>query len=156
MTPEKLAAKFATQETIKGVGGLEASAGFTRVGKTVLGDAQNINCPERFLAIDVAVDIEKLARERDGWPHITRWMCAQMGGTFVPLPKAVPVARDLIGTMGLVAREAADVTQAICAAVADGHLERREIDAARRQIVEAQAALAVLDAQLAALGEERR
>ena len=38
MTPELIDLERATAETIKGVGGLEAAAGFCRVGKSVLGD----------------------------------------------------------------------------------------------------------------------
>lgn len=70
MTPDTLALKRATAETIKGVGGLEAAADFCRVGKSVLSDNQSPNRADSFIAIDVVADLEPLARERAGWPHV--------------------------------------------------------------------------------------
>jgi hypothetical protein len=155
MKPERIALKLATSEMIRGVGGLEAAAGFCRVGKSVLGEAQNINCTDRFVAIDVVADLEPLARDREGWPHVTRALCLQMGGVFVPVSKE-PVSRcDLIGSVGRLAKEAADVTQAICGAVADGDVNSAEIAAARVQIEEAMAVLATLDRQLLTMGGDQ-
>lgn len=148
MKPELIAFKIATGEMIKGVGGLEAAAGFCRVGKSVLHEAQSLNCPDRFVAIDVVADLEPLARDREGWPHLTRALCRQMGGVFVPVPHGRTTRDDLIGSVGRLAKEAADVTQSICAAVADGKVEPPEIAAARVQIEEAIAVLATLDRQL--------
>jgi hypothetical protein len=153
MKPESIALKVATSEMIKGVGGLEAAAGFCRVGKSVLGEAQSINCPDRFVAIDVVADLEPLARDREGWPHVTRALCRHMGGVFVPLPSKAPGRDDLIGAVGRLAKEAADVTQSICAAVQDGKVEAPEIAAARVQIEEAIAVLATLDRQLLTMAE---
>jgi hypothetical protein len=148
MKPEAIFLKRATAEMIKGVGGLEAAAGFCRVGKSVLHEAQSINCPDRFVAIDVVADLEPLARDREGWPHVTRALCHQMGGVFVLVPNRIAGREDLIGSVGRLAKEAADVTQTICAAVADGQIDGGEIAAARMQIEEAMAVLASLDRQL--------
>jgi hypothetical protein len=154
MRPERIALKLATGEMIKGVGGLEAAAGFCRVGKSVLGDAQNVNCPDRWATIDVVADLEPLTRDREGWPHVTRALCHLMGGVFVTVPESAPVREDLIGSVGRLAKEAADVTQAVCAMVADGKCEPHEIAAARVQNSEAMAVLAALDRQLATMTGE--
>ncbi|WP_342248636.1 hypothetical protein [Sphingomonas sp. OTU376] len=151
MKPERISLKVATAEMIKGVGGLEAAAGFCRVGKSVLGEAQSISCPDRYVAIDVVADLEPLARDREGWPHVTRALCLAMGGVFVALPSTPPGREDLIGSVGRLAGEAADVTQAICGMVADEKNERHEIAAARVQVAEAMAVLAALDRQLQAM-----
>ena len=155
MKPERIALKLATSEMVKGVGGLEAAAAFCRVGKSVLGEAQSINCPDRFVAIDVVADLEPLSRDREGWPHVTRALCLQMGGVFVPVTHNVVALGDLIGSVGRLAKEAADVTQAICGAVADGDVNAAEIAAARIQIEEAMAVLATLDRQLLTMAGER-
>jgi hypothetical protein len=154
MKPERISLKLATGEMIKGLGGLEAAAGFCRVGKSVLHEAQSLNCPERFVAIDVIADLEPLAREREGWPHVTRALCHQMGGVFVPVSAGMPSRADLIGSVGRLAKEAADVTQEICSALEDGKVEAREVASARVQIEEAMAVLATLDRQLAAMTGE--
>jgi hypothetical protein len=151
MKPERINLKLATAEMVKGVGGLEAAAGFCRVGKSVLHEAQSINCPERFAAIDVVADLEPLAREREGWPHVTRALCHLMGGVFVAVPERPAARGDLIGSVGRLAKEAADVTQSICAALEDGVVEAPEVAAARVQIEEAMAVLAALDKQLSAM-----
>lgn len=154
MKPERIGLKIATGEMIKGLGGLEAAAGFCRVGKSALHEAQSLNCPDRFVAIDVVADLEPLARDRDGWPHVTRALCHLMGGVFVLVPDRPAEREDLIGSVGRLAKEAADVTQSICSALADGRVEAREVAAARVQIEEAMAVLAQLDRQLATMGGE--
>lgn len=149
MTPERLALKRAFAETIKGVGGLEAAAQFCRVGKSVLGDAQNINCPDRWAPLDVIADLEPLARDRQGWPHITRALCRELGGTFVLLPAAPFGCGNFLRSAGQLGSEAADVTSGICTALADdGQIDAEEAEGIRTQIAEAQALLAALDEQL--------
>jgi hypothetical protein len=154
MKPENLALKRATAEMLKGVGGLEAAAGFCRVGKSVLGDAQNPNCPDRFVTVDVVADLEPLAREREGWPHVTTMLCRLMGGAFVPLPQGEIGREDLIGSLARLAKENGDIATAICAAVADGKIEPAEAAAARVQVAEGQQVLAAMDRQLAAISGE--
>lgn len=157
MTPERIAGKRATAEMIKGVGGLEASAPYCRVGKSVLGDNGNVNRPDSFVAIDVVADLEPLARDREGWPHVTRWLCGVMGGVFVPLPagNGGPHLPDLLAAVGRLTKEHGDVIAALCGALADGRLDARDAAGVRREIRDQQEQLAALDAQLAALDGAR-
>jgi hypothetical protein len=120
MTPEKALLKRATADMIKGVGGCEAGVGFTRVRKTMLADYGSFNKPECFAPIDVIVDLEPLARDRSGWPHVTQALCKLMGGTFVPEPDAPALQADLLSMMSQLSNEFNDVTRAICTGLADG------------------------------------
>ena len=154
MTPEKIALKRATAEMLKGVGGLEAGAGFCRVGKSVLGDNQSINKPDSFVAVDVVTDLEPLARDREGWPHVTRALCAQMGGTFVALPDVPERCEDLLSLLGRQAKESSDLTSVICSAIADGRVENAEADAGIAECDQLIAVVAAMRATLLAIREK--
>jgi len=124
MTPEKIAMKRATQDMIRGVGGVEDSAKFCRVGKSVLSDYGSPNKPDCFAPLDVVADLEPLARARDGWPHVTRALCTAMGGVFVAIPENDVTPRDLLALLGDKARESGELTAAICNALVDGKIDR--------------------------------
>lgn len=154
MTPELLDLKRATAETIKGVGGLEAAAGFCRVGKSVLGDNQSANRPDSFMALDVIAALEPLARERSGWPHVTRALCRRMGGVFVPVPDGRASGGELAELLARKIKEGADVSSALCAALGDGRVEPREARAVRDEIAELMELLALMDAELSMIEQE--
>jgi hypothetical protein len=145
MTPEALDLKRATGELIKGVGGLEAAAEFCRVGKSVLGDNQSPNRPDSFIALDVIADLEPLARERSGWPHVTSALCRRMGGTFVALPERPATTTDIFGLLAALSKKMADTTGLICKAMSDGCMDRDEALAVHSEV----------DAQIAVAAEMR-
>lgn len=149
MTPEKLNLKRATGEMLKGVGGLEAAAGFCRVGKSALGDNQSVNKPESFVALDVIADLEPLARDRNGWPHVTRALAATMGFVLVKLPEAPATTADLLSLIGRHAKEGSDVSQAVCRALSDGVVRRAEAREVRAEIRHQMEVLAAMDAAMA-------
>ncbi len=149
MTPEKLNLKRATGEMIKGVGGLEAAAEFCRVGKSALGDNQSVNKPESFVALDVIADLEPLARDRDGWPHVTRALAGTMGFVLVKLPDAPASNADMLTLVGRHAKESADVSQSVCVALSDGTVSRREAGNIRTEIRHQMEVLAAMDAAMA-------
>lgn len=153
MTPDTLALKAATAEMIKGVGGLEAAAGFCRVGKSVLGDNQSINRADSFVALDVVAALEPLARERSGWPHVTRALCQRMGGVFVAVPEAMPAGGVLLELLGQQAKENADVSQSVCAALSDGVVDAKDATAIRTEIWQAIERLVAMDALLKQIGD---
>ncbi len=119
MTPEKALLKRATVEMIRGVGGLEAGAEFTRVGKSMLADYGSLNKPDCFAAVDVIADLEPLSRERTGWPHVTQALCKLMGGTFVAEPDAPATSADLLALSSKLSSEFNDAIGAVCAGLAD-------------------------------------
>lgn len=154
MTPEMLDLKLATQAMIKGVGGLEAAADFSRLGKSRLGECQSHNHPESFVPIDVVASLEPLARERSGWPHVTRALCRRMGGVFVEQPYVRATGADLLTLLAKHAQESADVSRAICEAVADGKVSPAEARRTRIEVAQAMELLALLDAELSVIEGE--
>lgn len=154
MTPELIDLKRATAETIKGVGGLEAAAGFCRVGKSVLGDNQSVSKPDSFMALDVVAALEPLASERSGWPHVTRALCRANGGVFVRIPEARATGADMWALLARKAKEGADVSAALCEALADGRIDGREARRVRGEIAELMELLALMDAELTTIEED--
>lgn len=154
MTPEQLELKRATGETIKGVGGLEAAASFCRVGKSALSDNQSVNHADSYIAIDVLADLEPLARERSGWPHVTRALCRRMGGVFVPQPEVQSTGADLLQLLAGHAQESADVSRAICEGMADGKVCPIDARKIRTEVAQAMELLALIDAGLAIIEQE--
>jgi len=153
MTPEKLALKRAFAETVKGVGGLETAATFCRVGKSVLGANQSVNEDESFAALDVIADLEPLARDRAGWPHVTQALCLQMGGTFVALPDAPTSKEGLLTLLARQAQEQNDLTQAICAGLSDGRFCAKDASKALREVDDIIRVAAAMRAELKMLVE---
>ena len=154
MTPERIRLKQATAEMIKGCGGLEASASFCRVGKSALGDNQSVNRPDSFVAIDVVQDLEPLARDRDGWPHVTRALAASMGFALVRLPESLPSDSDLLLLLAKLTKEGGDIASAICAALSDHVVTPTEARETRKQVREQIEVAVQLDAVLAAIEAE--
>jgi len=152
MTPDMIALKRATGEMIKGVGGLEAAALYCRVGKSVLGDNQSPNRPDSFVAIDVVADLEPLARERSGWPHVTQALCVRMGGTFVALPEVPSSRADILSLLSTQCEEHGDLTKALCAALADDRWDAPEIAAAKQAAHDVIRSAATILAELDSLG----
>jgi hypothetical protein len=145
VTPDKIALKRAFEAMVRGVGGVEAAAPFCRVGKTKLAEYYSQQMPDRFAPIDVIADLEPLARERTGWPHVTSALCALLGGTFVVLPERPATAEDIFALLAALAKEMADATGVICKAMTDGHMDSDE----------ARAAVAEIDALIAVAAEMR-
>lgn len=149
MTPEKIALKRATAEMIKGVGGVEAAAGYCRVGKSVLSDNGSANRPDSFVAIDVVADLQPLAAGREGWPQITRALAAADGFALVKLPEAMPDGSALLHLLARLARENGEIARAVCEALADGKVcagEAKRIRGEVRDLIEGAVAM---DAALA-------
>lgn len=137
MTPDKLALKQATAAMVKGVGGVEAAAEFCRVGKTVIAANYSPNEPESFMALDVIADLEPLAREREGWPHVTRALARSAGFALVPLPEGVTATADLHGLLAELGREFSDASTALLQALPDGidESEARQVFAECDQVI---------------------
>lgn len=128
MTPDTLALKSVTAEMIKGLGGVEAAAGFCRVGKSALSDNQSVNKPDSFVALDVVASLEPLTRERSGWPHVTQELCRRMGGVFVAVsePDTCRNPDQLATMLARLSSEMNDTTGAVCRSLGDGRLSSDE------------------------------
>lgn len=155
LTPEHRALKAAFGQTVKGVGGFEAAAEFCRVGKTVLNDQASQNS-DRFPAIDVIADLEPLARDRAGWPHVTRALCTAMGGAFVLLPEGRPDTGDVHSALGRVVKEHGEAVATVIDGFADRKAMPDELERALKELREMIEAGVQLDALLARMLMEAR
>lgn len=147
-TPEKLALKRAAGEVVRGVGGIEAAALHCRVGKSALSDYAR---PENdsFMPVDVLADLEPLARERAGWPHLTRELAAQQGFALVELPSAPASDGDHLRQLACLMREGGDVAGALHRAMADGRLCAQDRAECRRELWDVIECAVAFHAQLA-------
>jgi hypothetical protein len=117
----------------------------------VLGDNQSVSKDESYIALDVIADLEPLARDRDGWPHVTRALCRQMGGVFVAVPEGRATGANLMGMLARKVQEGADVSSALCEALRDGVVVPAEARKVRGEIKDLMELLAAMDAELAAI-----
>ncbi|MDX3885569.1 MAG: hypothetical protein QHC65_14200 [Sphingomonas sp.] len=117
LTPEKLALKRASAEVVKGVGGYEAAAGFCRLGKTRLGQVCSTAHPDEFMPLDVLLDLEPLAKDRPGWPHVTRMLAKAQGFELFREPEVEPELGDWHEQMGELAEHSGAITSGLCAAL---------------------------------------
>lgn len=134
MSVARHALKRATDEMLSALGGQTKAAPFTRVGQSTLSTYASVHNRDAFAPIDVIADLEPLTRDADGFPHVTRALCAVMGGVFVPLPDVPAGEADMLTAMGGLSKDAGDVAQVICASLADGRIDRQEQDKIRQAI----------------------
>lgn len=154
MTPEQLHLKKAFKETILGVGGVVPAAMFCRVEKSQLQDYYSETKPDKFPPVDVIADLEPLARERSGSPHVLRALSAHMGFVLVRLPEARATGADLMGLLARKVKEGSDVSIALCEALKDGVVRPAEARRVRSEITDLMECLAALNAELAAIEGE--
>ncbi|MDL2172029.1 MULTISPECIES: hypothetical protein [Asaia] len=110
--------KTATQAAIRHLGGVEAAASCTRVGKTQISEYQNRNS-SHVAPVDVAVALDLYAQE----PLILASMAAIEGYALLPLTFGEGCAAT---AMGDVAASASGTLTAALRALADGEIDRPE------------------------------
>ncbi|MDP1026373.1 hypothetical protein Q5H91_04045 [Sphingomonas sp. KR1UV-12] len=108
-------------------GGVEAAAGFCRVGKSALARYASLTAADVdfFAPIDVVHDLERLT----GRPLVTCQLATLADGAFVALPTVPAGAGDLLGAVGQLSVEFSDATNAVCEGLKDGKF--CTVDAAR-------------------------
>ena len=118
LTPEKLALKKACREVVAGVGTYDAAEMFCRLGKTRLAQVCHTEQHlDEFMPVDVLLDLEPLARNRPGWPHVTRQLAKAQGFTLFREPEVEPDHGDWHEQMGELAAHGAAITSGLCAAL---------------------------------------
>ena len=144
--------KLTFRDLIAACGGVEAAAACCRVGKSMIANYASLvpAHAESFAPIDVVQCLEAIAGE----PIVTRLMASEAGGVFVALPDAPADRGELLGLIAAHAREASDMTTAICTALADGHVGQAEATMARRTVRDVLAVVAALDAELKLLEDQ--
>ncbi|GBQ14786.1 hypothetical protein [Swaminathania salitolerans] len=110
--------KTATQAAVRLVGGVEAAASCTRVGKTQISEYQNRNSAH-IAPIDVAVALDISAQQ----PVILAAMASITGFALLPIAFGEGCAAT---AMGDVAASASETLSAALRALADGRIDRSE------------------------------
>lgn len=122
--------KRACRELVKSVGTQSEAAdilGMKKDGQRRISELVSANCPDS-LTLFQAIELEEEARGAEDWPQITRAMARHHDFELLPLASALPGLVDWHRGMAEVSKEAGEVVQKICNALAnDGQVTPREI-----------------------------
>lgn len=119
--------KQATRKLIHGLGGLEAAALHTSVGKSLLSEYQ-FSHAERTMPIGVVADLEVAA----GDPVVTRTLARLAGCALVPQETVAPAPAAPVDLVVALATDLGRFAAAVQAMEADGHRSAAEIEECRR------------------------
>lgn len=139
-------------ELLARVGGIEAAAGFCRVGKSTLaryGSLADADA-ECFAPVDVVRDLESLVGE----PVVTAHLAIEAGGMFMAVPKRPGGRATLLDLSARKAKESADLTAAICTGLADGKFCAADAKRALPELDDILSVLAAMRGELLAISEE--
>lgn len=126
--------KAAAKDLVGAVGGIEAAAEILGKSKTTVGRWVNINDEDYWMPVDAASDLERVTHGTAKYPQMTREMCRQAGGVFVPLPDSAGGQGELRAGVMDMSSELGDVAREINKALGDGKITVREETAIHRQI----------------------
>ncbi len=117
LPPVKQGAKVASRALVRAVGGQEACPGFARYTRhQAYSEFASIEHGDKFMPIDVVIDLEAVTHGAPGHPHVTRYLCERAGGAFVALPAADLSTRDFHAAVGALITESHDVATRLIAA----------------------------------------
>ena len=111
--------KAAVRIAVGYVGGIDAAASITRVGRTLIGAYQDL-ASDRFIPADVILDIEAIA----GGPHITAALARAQGYELLALAHHGPA--DVAVMMAGIGTEASRAFTTLAEALGDGLLSDKE------------------------------
>jgi len=132
LTPEKQGAKVASRALVRAVGGQEACPGFARYTRhQAYSEFASIEHGDKFMPIDVVIDLEAVTHGMPGHPHVTRYLCERAGGAFVALPAAEITAKDFHGAVSALISESHDVATRLIEALGDGRVTAAEVRSAK-------------------------
>lgn len=116
--------KTATKLVVADLGGGDAAATCTRVGKSQLSDYGNVSS-DKFIPVDVVLDLERVG----GVPHITAALARAQG--YLLVPGSTPRARsELAVLMAEIGRDVGELFGTAALALSHGKLtdaERQEL-----------------------------
>ena len=154
LIPLWLKVKAVTGEAINDAGGNKVCAATaSRIDRhATFSDYANPNEIKRVIPLDTAIELDAF-NLRAGKParHI-ELAAAELGFFLARAPEADPEASDVAG-LCRISQESADAISALSRAMADGTITPGEARKVRRDIIDAQAAFAALDARLARIEE---
>lgn len=150
--------KRASRALVNAVGTQSEAAdilGMKKDGQRRISELVSPNCPDCLTLFQV-LELEEEAIGAPEWPQVTRAMARFHDFELFPVSAELPVGVDWQRALAVAAKEAAEVTQKICAALADDNrVSAREIreGAIIEEIEEAIAMLAQLRAMARAVHE---
>lgn len=128
LQPEKQGAKVASRALVRAVGGQEACPAFARYTRhQAYSEFASIEHADKFVPIDVVIDLEAVTHGMPGHPHVTRYLCERAGGTFVALPTAEQTIKDFHAAVAALIRESHDVATRLIDALGDGRVTPEEV-----------------------------
>lgn len=136
-------AKRAAARAVSLAGGIEAAALGVGRAKSTVGRWHALNDSD-LPPVDAALALDEIALACAQRPAFADWLCAELGGVFLPLPQGDAGAAALLGDAGRIAEGAGACVVAIAAAVTDGRVdaaERRELIARGDALVQQVAAM---------------
>lgn len=139
--------KAATKDLQRAVGGVEAAAEISGKSKSQHGRFQSPHDPD-FATIADVIAMERVAHGTAGHPQVTRLLCAQAGGLFVPLPEAIDEGDGLSLLACELAAEVGDVARAVSDSLRDRVVEPGEARHVLRELDDMDAKSAALRLQL--------
>lgn len=124
---EDVELKIASKALLKGYGTGDALEALFGRRQQHWSDCGNRNVDEWLTLLQVA-HLEDRTAGQPSFPSVTRQLAARQGFALVPLPQPLPSDGDLLMVGAKVAKEAGDVSGAICAALGDMKVCPRDAD----------------------------
>jgi hypothetical protein len=128
LSPADQLLKLKTKALVAAVGGQEAAPGFARIKRhQAYSEYGSVACPDKFMTLDVARDLEAVTVGTPGHPIITRHLAECAGGVFVKLPDGPPGGDCFHRANAELATEFADVCGSISLALVNGSVDAGEV-----------------------------
>lgn len=146
-----LALKSAARQLIRQLGGVEAAADDTRVGKSALGRYYDQNSPD-FMPVDVALDLMLAARSQGGDATVARTLAELLGFQLVQAEQGGALGDWLRHTCSL-SIQAVQVANEVAIAASDGTITKEEAQSILPQITKVARATATLHESISRIAQ---
>ncbi len=150
MTPGASRLKLGVRASIDRAGGIDRGADVVGRKRSWVGDWNNLNT-DAFPPVDAAAKLDAVAVAQGDLPPITLAMARENGCALIRLPEARDADGNWLGLVGALSSEASDVINGICAALADGRIDKGEAKRLRAEVAQGQQIFADIDAALASI-----
>lgn len=146
--------KRAVREAIQHCGGIDGAAATASRGRSVVGDWNNLN-HTAFPPLDCALALDEVSVAAGNQPAVLTAIAQELGHVVIKLPSVDGAVMNLSGALVDASAEFGDIAGAIRDAHKDDRVCEKDCAEIRRQIHEAQASLARLDALYAIVAGEQ-
>jgi hypothetical protein len=147
-----IALKSAAHLLIRQLGGLDAAATYTRVGKSALARYYDHNCPD-FMPLDVALDLMLAARCMGSDATVARTLAELLGFQLVR-PESGGALGDWLRHTCSLSAQAVQVANEVAIAASDGAITKDEAQSILPQITNVARATATLHESISRIAQE--